>query len=210
MPQIRNLLFDLGNVIIDIDIPGAREQLLSMIHPDADPVEAELALSALVRAYEVNAISTEAFLDGILRNAKPGVHRQDVVTAWNSMIVGIPAYRLTMLEQLKSQYTVVGLSNTNTLHIARVHEYLQQMHDVALFEKEYFHAMYYSHEIHVRKPDAEAFHIVTKDALITPANTLFVDDLRENLRAACRLGFNVLHSPPESEIAEVLKLQGYY
>jgi glucose-1-phosphatase len=210
MAEIRNILFDLGNVIVDVDIAGTEARFLEMMRDDLDATTARAQLTRLIDAYETGVLSTSAFVTGILRDARPGVTADDVLEIWRSMIIGIPRYRLAMLEALRDRYSIIALSNTNTEHVDCIHTHLRDQHGIEDFERKYFHAVYYSHQIRRRKPDIAAFQYVIEDALITPEYTLFIDDLAENIHTARSLGFRVRQSPAHEEIAEVLKLTGYY
>jgi len=210
MKGFRNILFDFGNVIIDIDIPRARSALESLLRTDLSRPATEEHLTRCIHQYETGAIDTDAFIDLILKNAKPHVQKEDVIDAWNSMLIGIPAYRFAMLEALKENFTLLMLSNTNSLHLSWILSHLSDIHGVSDFEKRYFHSIYYSHLIGFRKPQAEAFRYVIEDAFITPSNTLFIDDMEENIIAAKRLGFKTRLFHPDEEIAQVLKELGHY
>ena len=208
--ETTNLLFDFGNVIIDIDIPHAIEQMVQLKSPKVSDEEYDKHVRDLIEKYEVDAISTDRFINGVLQKCHHTVQALDVITAWNSMLVGVPTFRLGMLRKLMERYNVYMLSNTNELHIEWVHKHLREAHGITNFESEYLHGVYYSHLIKARKPNEDAFQFVVDDAFITPARTLFVDDTMENIDAAANMGFQVHFSPPEEEIAEVLKLRGFY
>ncbi len=210
MAGVANILFDFGNVIIDIDIPGAIDRIAALRSPKVTEETYDREIRALVRKYEVDAISTDLFINGILKYADVKVQARDVITAWNSMLVAIPEYRLTMLETLKHNFGLYMLSNTNYLHIEWVHDHLRTTHHIEDFESRFFDVVYYSHLIKARKPDSEAFEHVIRDAMITPEKTLFIDDNEANIEAASALGFQTLLSPPEKDVAEDLKLLGLY
>jgi len=210
MANIRNILFDLGNVLFDLDIQGTTQRLLGFLHPDIPARKAMQVLTQQVRAYETGSIDTNAFVEGILAHARSEVRDTDIINAWNSMLVGMPLYRLSMLETLKQNYTVLLLSNINALHFDYFYNYMAEVHRSADFERRYFHDVYYSHLIGYRKPQREAFQVVIENSFITPAHTLFIDDMPTNIKAAKQLGFKTRLLKPEEEIAEVLKLKGYY
>lgn len=210
MTGVANILFDFGNVIIDIDIPGAIDRIAAFRSPKVSEETYDRELRKLVMKYEVDAISTDLFINGILKYTDHKVQARDVIMAWNSMLVTLPEYRLTMLESLKHEFGLFMLSNTNYLHIEWVHDHLRKTHHVEDFESRYFDVVYYSHLIKARKPDPEAFQYVIRDAMITPGKTLFIDDNEDNIAAASALGFQTLLSPPEKDVAEDLKLLGLY
>ncbi len=204
--KISTLLFDLGNVIIDIDIEGAISRLKSLLRKDADQAIIEKTLID----YECGKISTEIFINNILRQSDRKYQAIDVIDAWNSMLIGVPRYRLTMLEMLRPKYNVYLLSNTNALHLEWVHRHVQRAHKVSNFEDSYFDQAFYSHLIGDRKPNASIFNHVTEEAFLTPDRTLFLDDLEDNIKTAAKLGFHTYHVKQGEEVAEYLKLEGFY
>ena len=104
MNPVANILFDFGNVIIDIDSPGAFDRIAALRSPDIDEETYHKNIIDLAEKLEVDAISTDAFVAGILNLAASGIVEKNVVDAWNSMLVGIPRYRLGMLESLKQNF----------------------------------------------------------------------------------------------------------
>ena len=96
--MIRNILFDLGNVIVDLDIPHCTDQLNNLMrHPDRQD-EIKQSLYGLFRDYEVAAISDELFINSIINISKPQVYAQQVIRAWNSMLIDISRQRLEYLK----------------------------------------------------------------------------------------------------------------
>ncbi len=204
--NIRNLLFDLGNVIVDIDIDGAMSRLRGLFRSDAKQALIDKALTD----YECGRISTDIFINTILSQSERRYQAIDVIEAWNSMLVGIPSYRLDMLEMLRSNYNVYLLSNTNALHLEWIHRYVRKIHHVDSFEKQYFDHAFYSHLVGDRKPNASLFKFITEDAFMTPALTLYMDDVQENLDVAGKLGFETYLVKPGEEITEYLKENGFF
>jgi len=207
---ISNILFDFGNVIIDIDSAAAFDRIAAFRSPHVDEELYSQQIIYMAEKLEVDDISTDDFIDGILRISSPNIARQEVIDAWNSMLIGIPKYRFGMLESLKQNFNLLMLSNTNQLHIAWVHAHLESIHGIHDFESRFFHDVYYSHKIKARKPDPKAFRHVIETSFITPEKTLFIDDIQEYLDTAASMGFQTMLSPPEDEIAETLKILGYY
>ena len=204
--KIKNLLFDLGNVIVDIDIDGALGRVKSLLNEDADTAIIEKTFID----YECGHISTEIFINQILRQSDRKYQATDVIEAWNSMLISIPSYRLAMLEMLRPNYNVYLLSNTNSLHLEWVHRYVKRVHKVSNFEETYFDQAFYSHMIGDRKPNQSIFKHVSEEAFMTPEVTLFMDDMEENITVAAELGFSTFHVKAGEEVAEYLKLEGYY
>ena len=204
--NIRSLLFDLGNVIIDIDIDGAHERLNRFFRKDANRPVIEKAFID----YECGRISTDIFINTLLSQCDRKVQALDIIEAWNSMLIGIPEQRLEMLRLLKKKYSVYLLSNTNALHLEWIHRYLRKEHNVESFEKEFFDHAFYSHLVGDRKPNSSIFKFIAEDSFMTPALTLYMDDVQENLDVAEKLGFNTHLVNPGDEVGEYLKKLSFF
>lgn len=202
LKKYKNLLFDFGKVIIDIDDVGAIERVKKLL-------DNESAFEEALPKYEIGKISTDTFINKLLSQAKPKVQALDVIQAWNSMLIGIPEHRLDMLKALKPNYNLYLLSNTNELHIEWIRRHLLNKHGVKDFEKEYWTKIYYSYLIGERKPNPPIFQYVIKDAAIIPQETLFMDDTEEHLYAASQLGFDTHLVREKDEIGEFLKKEGF-
>ena len=204
--QYRNLLFDFGNVLIDLDIPLAYKRMRELFTKETG---LEVFSEALVK-YEMGKTSTDIFINTLLSQCSPKVQALDIIEAWNSMLIGIPDYRLEMLTMLRPKYNLYLLSNTNELHMEWIHQYLQKKHGVADFEKRYWDGVYYSHQVKDRKPHPSIYQYVIKNAPLDPSVTLFFDDMSDNLNAARELGFGTHLVKEKEEIAEFLKVEGFY
>ena len=186
--KIKNLLFDFGNVLIDIDLDEAYARLESLFRKD---FKREVVEKAYLD-YECGRISTDLFINGILSQCEHRVHALDVIEAWNSMLIGIPEYRLDMLDKLRLNYNVYLLSNTNEIHEAAFNRMLQQTcgyPTLAVF----FDKIYLSHRIGLRKPDPRAFELIIHENNLIPEQTLFIDDSIQHIEAASALGLKTIH-----------------
>jgi len=199
-------MFDLGNVIFDLDIDKTRQSFEKMFRKDAD----KKILDKVFIDYECGRVSSDIFVNTLLSQSNRNVQAVDIIEAWNSMLIGIPTYRLDMLLKLRDRFNVYLLSNTNEIHLEWVRRHLHNVHQVKDFEKRYFDKAYYSHLVGDRKPLPSIFKHVMDDAFMTPALTLYMDDLPENIETAKKLGFHTYLVKEGDEIAEYLKLEGYY
>lgn len=202
----RNLLFDLGNVIIDLDINGAIENLNKLFRKDAD----RNTVDKIFIDFECGRVSTDYFIKTLLSQSHKNVKAHDIINAWNSILIGIPKYRLEMLRMLRNNFNVYLLSNTNAIHLEWVHDYVNRVHQVDHFEKSFFDQAYYSHLVGDRKPLPSIYKHVIDDSFMTPALTLYMDDIQENIDVADKLGFRTHLVREGEEIAEYLKVEGYY
>ena len=199
--RILNIIFDLGGVIVDLDTSRTFDLFIKFFGEEAVELENGYLKSKVLRQYETGSIDTESFLNQLLELTKNGESRSDVVAAWNSMLVRIPEKRVVMLEELRHSHRIFILSNTNELH----ENYFEKMAPgynrlSALFEK-----AYYSHRIGCRKPDSAAFTAVLEGSNLIAEETLFVDDLADNIATAKKLNFQTLHIEQGMEVSDVLK-----
>ena len=77
-------------------------------------------------------------------------------------------------------------------------------HGLSDFESRYFDAVYYSHLIRLRKPERDIYEYVLADADILPGETLFIDDLEENIAGAAELGIRGIVKTPDRDIIDIL------
>jgi putative hydrolase of the HAD superfamily len=190
--MIKTLIFDFGDVFINLDKEGAMNHALELFKLDVFSEEI-IAFNSL---YEQGLISTEEFIDFYLENF-PDLDEEDVLYAWNYIIKDFPSHRLDFIKELASEkkYKLILLSNTNTLHIDWI------KNDVSFYEdfKKCFDVFYLSHEIHLRKPNADIYQFVLSENNLTPETCLFIDDTEENTKAASKLGIHTWNIDPETE-----------
>ena len=192
--MIENILFDLGGVLLNIDMQKTIGAFTSLGWKEDDWKGKPPGSRQLFENLETG-VSTETQFREILCKALPGnLTDQEIDTAWNAMLIdflpGIAGY----LTELKSSFHLYLLSNTNAIHLKRFREIFYQEYGFQL--DDLFEKTYYSHEIGYRKPDQMAYLKVLKDAGILPGKTLFVDDLAMNTDAAEKLGMKVLQIVP--------------
>ena len=199
-------MFDLGNVIFDLDIEKTRQSFEKMFRKDAD----KKILDKVFIDYECGRVSSDIFINTLLSQSNRNIQAVDIIDAWNSMLIGIPEYRLDMLLKLRERFNVFLLSNTNEIHLEWVRRHVQKVHRVRDFEERYFDKAFYSHLVGDRKPLPSIFKHVIDEVFMTPALTLYMDDLQENIDTAKKLGFHTYLVKEGEEIAEYLKVEGYY
>ncbi|MEY8848729.1 HAD family hydrolase [Psychroserpens sp. XS_ASV72] len=182
--KLKSIIFDFGDVFINLDKQGAMDNALQLFELDTFPEE----LIAINTLYEQGLISTEEFLTFYTENF-PELNKNQIIDAWNYILKDFPIGRLEFLKQLKSNHDLqlILLSNTNELHIDWVKQH------VAFYEefKSVFDAFYLSHEIQLRKPNKDIFEFVLDQNQLKPQECLFVDDTKENTDTAERMGIHV-------------------
>lgn len=181
--MIKNIIFDFGDIFIDLD----KEIIFKEIVKFGGSVKLSPEIMTLNHSYEVGAISSKKFIDG-LTEVYPKATSEKISAIWNSMLLDFPEYRLDFLEQLsqEKEFKLFLLSNTNELHI---NEVIRKM-GLKKYNrfKNCFDKFYLSHEIHLRKPNAEIFEFVLHENSLKAHETFFIDDTKENTDAAQEIG----------------------
>jgi putative hydrolase of the HAD superfamily len=203
---IKHIIFDLGNVLLDLDFERANRSFEALIGKDFTRLATSEETKNAFLQLELGHYSEESFINALQRQASVAPDGRKIIDAWNSLLVDVPAKRLKMLEQLKTKgFDLYLLSNTNSIHIQWLKRHLKKVHNVEQFDQQFFTKSYYSHFLKMRKPDPEIYKFVLNDALINRAETLFVDDNEENILSAQQVGINTLHHNSGRDITEIMQ-----
>ena len=188
--KIRNLIFDFGGVIVDLDFSRTVNAFRAAGLFDIEERLSTIKQDKIFFQYEVGALSTKSFRKKLRKHLTPSLFDKDIDYMWNEMLVGIPPYKLDLLLDLKEKYNLYLLSNTNELHW----EYAQN----SLFNykghtwDDFFKKVYLSFQMHLDKPSPEIYQAMIKDAGIKPEESLFLDDIELNCDGARQVGLNAV------------------
>ncbi len=200
--MIKNLLFDLGGVIMDIEKKNCVAAFTRIGLKDALSYFGEYSQQGPFEALESGAISDDEFHAQMRAVIGGNVTDADIDYAFNCFLTGIPAQRLEHLRQLRGKYKIYLLSNTNSI--------MWNSKIAAEFTKEgrtredYFDGMVTSFEAKALKPKAEIFDYAAKKLGINPAETLFLDDSAANCDAARALGWQAAQVAVGTEFIDIL------
>lgn len=182
--MIDTLIFDFGDVFINLDKQGAMQNALNLFK--LDTFEEDMTNTNVL--YEIGKISTEEFIDFYVSKFSY-LKENQVIEAWNYILKDFPKYRLEFIQQLAKEqdYKLILLSNTNDMHIDFIKD------NVSFYEdfKNCFDQFYLSQEIHLRKPNKDIFDFVLENNNLKPEQCFFVDDTKENTDTAKSLGIKV-------------------
>lgn len=202
--NIKNIIFDLGGVIIHLDQPRTDAALAELSGLSSDEFRA-LAAEHLgfFQTYERGEINNNVFLQELQQLLKTPASLPTLVEAWNSMLLELPAENVDTLRRMGDNYRLFMLSNTNEIHIAEVHNRLEAATGLQDFSS-LFEEVYYSQRLGARKPEARAFRHILETHGLQPAETLFVDDNEANIQGAQALGIQTWHYPLNELLENVL------
>lgn len=182
--MIDTLIFDFGDVFINLDKEGAMQNALNLFK--LDTFEEDMTNTNIL--YEIGKISTEEFI-AFYSSKFPHLTKQQLIDAWNFILRDFPKYRLEFLQKLakEQRYKLILLSNTNDMHI----DFIKA--NVSFYEdfKNCFDQFYLSQEINLRKPNRDIFDFVLDNNNLKPEQCFFVDDTKDNTDTAKSLGIKV-------------------
>jgi len=192
--NFKNLIFDFGGVIINID-PDRTVRKFQKLGPNLSSEDAMIVIKdPLFGEFEKGHIGEEDLRFRICRllNLDPKEVSNDAFDdAWNGMILDLPESRLHLLENLSKTHRIFLLSNTNSIHMRYVSKVvkrtIQKDSIDHLFEK-----AYYSFNMGMRKPDREIYDQVLNDNNLIASETLFLDDSPVNFSGAIEAGISTL------------------
>ena len=193
---IKNIIFDLGNVLIPLQVKKAGEVFNSLMNQSLSTDQFIEKNYDAFRQYETGKISTRAFVGAIRQHMRPEVTDDQIKEAWNMVLGDFPGHYVEMLSRLKDHYQLYILSNTNELHA----QFFETRVPGVAHLGDLFDGLHYSHVEGLRKPQPELYEKILRDNNLVPQETLFADDLEENLEAAARQGIQTLLVTPDLDL----------
>ncbi len=189
---IKHIIFDLGGVLLNIDYKLTEKAFLALGIKDFPQLYSQLKQTPLFDDVETGKISGVEFIAQLQQVAGVPLTDEQVVNAWNAMLLNFPLRRLQILQQLSLHYDLVLLSNTNEIHEAAFNKILQREHGIPNIGV-FFDKVYLSHKVGLRKPMPEIFQKVLDDTGFDAEATLFIDDSPQHIVGAEKVGIKAIH-----------------
>lgn len=203
MKKFKALIFDIGDVIIDIDYLVVISEFQKLASVDFGQIISYTKQNRLFDLFETGKISAPDFVLQIRMFLKPGVSDADIIKAWNSILIHYPPQKIELLKQLKKQNLVLALSNINEIHVDALNKAAQEKFSTEKFS-DFFHRAYYSNEVGYRKPEKEIYQMVLQKENLIPEETFFVDDKIENIEVARELGIQAHQLTNRNNLEQLL------
>jgi len=201
---IRNIIFDLGGVILNINPQLTVDAFRNLGWNGFYDENNQSNGKDLFYSIESGEASKETFRDNVRKNISIQRDDNEIDAAWTAMILDIPDDRVRYLGELKKSYRLFLLSNTNEIHRIKFHKEFEANFGYSFYDL--FERNFYSHEMGMRKPNPQIYIQALTEAGLVPEETLFIDDMEENIEAAKTTGMKVLHIQPGTLLE---KLPGY-
>lgn len=205
---MKNLIFDLGDVIIPIDLTAPVRNFAMLANMSEDDVRAIWKEHDMVSRFETGLIDDAAFRNHVRqllgnRDDVPADWADEVIdTAWNTVLLDLPVERIERIKELKQTHRLFLLSNTSPIHIRQVNKMLIALNQPTL--DELFERVFYSYDVQLMKPSPDIYRHVLTEAGLNPEETAFFDDNAANIQAAAALGIQAVHVVPPKTILDYL------
>ncbi len=206
MNTIKNIIFDYGNVIFEINFRIAQQALKNLGIADIEGFFAHKNHNSLFDDFETASISPTQFRAGIRAVAtNQNITDQEIDNAWNSLLIGVSGNNHDVLLEVKNKYRTFLLSNNNEIHYNWIINYLKSTFEIENYDA-FFEKAYFSQHLQLRKPNVNIFEYVIKENNLNPNETLFIDDSPQHIAGAKKVGLQTLLMDAHPEkLADFLK-----
>jgi putative hydrolase of the HAD superfamily len=189
--MIKNIIFDMGGVLVDVHREEAVRQFRAIGVADADRLIDSYHHNGIFLDIESGKIDADTFCRLLCEHAGRDIPREAIAKAWKSIISGPEAYKLDALVELRTKYKLYLLSNNNPILMdwARTSAFSPAGHPITF----YFDKLYISYEMKCVKPGRAIFEAMIRDSGIRPDESLFVEDGLHNIETAKEAGFHTCH-----------------
>jgi len=187
--QIDAIIFDFGGVLYNIDYNLPVQAFRDLGLKNFDQIFTQGNQNKLLDDLEIGTIDQAQFLNGLRDYFDSDVSDEKLLKAWNAILIDIPKSRIDLIHRLRNKYRTFLLSNTNEIHVRTFEKDIEQCMGTAYF-KSAFESIYYSNDLHMRKPDGEIYYELIKRHQLNPGRTLFIDDTEQHVSGARAVGLN--------------------
>jgi putative hydrolase of the HAD superfamily len=202
MAAIRNIIFDLGGVLLDIDFNKTKQAFEKLGVKNFDSFYTKETANPIFESLETGEISNENFYETLAHYCSPNTTHEQIQHAWNKILVAFRKPSVEYLPALKEKYNLYLLSNTNSIH----HECFSKMFANEIGGQPFdsrFTKAYYSHLLQKRKPYPETYLYVLENAGIAAEETLFIDDALANIEGAAKAGLHTRLLLPDERVENI-------
>ncbi|MBI4947197.1 MAG: HAD family phosphatase [Bacteroidetes bacterium] len=189
--SIKNIIFDFGGVILNIDYKLTEIAFAKLGLPDFSNIYSQKNQKELFDLFEKGLITPADFRREVKKYSKQEISDTQIDIAWNAMLLDLPVERVQLLDKLKRTHRVFLLSNTNEIHFTAFSSYMKDKFKRNVFS-DVFERYYVSHKVKMRKPDAEIFEMVVQENMLRKEETLFIDDSMQHIEGARKAGLNAI------------------
>ncbi len=189
LSNIKNIIFDIGGVLVDLDLERCLESFKAIGFEDAKSMVSCYHPASFFGAMERGEITIDQFCDEIRKASGVNMTNEQISAAYSSLLVEIPIEKLRLIKSLRDRgFKIYALSNISELLMNYVLKFFEAD---SLSADDYFDKMFLSYQMGVMKPDPKIYELLISQSGIDPSQTLFIDDAEKNITAAREFGLQV-------------------
>ena len=201
--KIKNIVFDLGGVLVDLDFKAAINGLQQAGFVNVKEQLQSFDREGIFQKFELGEMTAVEFRTAIRENSTVTLTDEEIDALWNAMLLEIPREKLELILDLRGKYMVYLLSNTNSIHWDYVCKNAFNYRGFRV--NDYFEETFLSYEMHLAKPDKAIYEKVLQDANLLAEETLFIDDSEANCKAAEEVGIHAHHYHIGDDLSKVFE-----
>lgn len=185
--MIKNLVFDFGGVIVDIDRDKAVQAFIKIGLADADTRLDKYHQTGIFQDLEEGKLTADEFRKELGELCGRELSYAETRQAWLGFVDEVNLDKVDYVMELRKSYRVYILSNTNPYVMSWACSTEFTPRQIPL--NDYCDKMYLSYQMGHTKPAREIFDLMIADSGLLPAETLFIDDGASNVQIGQELGF---------------------
>lgn len=202
--QIKNIVFDLGDVIINIDFMLTFKAFQEVSDLELDTVIERFESLKIYDRIERGGITNQEFAEFLKKSFDLTISNEEVLIRWSALLLDIPKERIELIQKLALKYRIFILSNTSHPHILDVNKILYKSSGVKNL-KDLCEKAYYSYDLGLRKPEHAIYNHILENSRLKAEETLFLDDNYDNIVAAKEVGIQTIYVQKPTSILEYLQ-----
>ncbi|MDR2285859.1 MAG: HAD family phosphatase [Prevotellaceae bacterium] len=209
MGKIKNIVFDFGGVIVDINQTAALNKFKEIGIDNIEELLDPYRQKGIFCKIEDGSISREDFYAEICRLTGKNIDSKDIDQGWlDFIIMPVEQAKLDYILKLRAKYKVLLLSNTNDIIMRWAMS--EKFSPAGKPLDYYFDELYLSYKLGCMKPDFDIFQIMIEVSGINPAETLFIDDSEANITSGKTLGFKTVLFKKEDCFSDIEDKIAFY
>ncbi|MDR0560309.1 MAG: HAD family phosphatase [Prevotellaceae bacterium] len=203
--SIKNIIFDFGGVIVDIDRDAAVRQFKAAGIADIETYIDPYRQKGIFKDFEDGSVSREQFYEKLALIAGVPVDPEEIDRGWLDFLKKpVSQKKLDYISELRKNRKTMLLSNTNPIIMEWANS--PQFSPSGKPLESYFDIMFLSYKMRCMKPDSRIYSQLVAAANINPEETLFIDDSRANIEAGAACGFRTLLFENDSDFFKIENL----
>ncbi len=202
MKGVKNIILDLGGVILNTNTDETLDAFKTMVKPGIEINYEWEHLPRIIDSLETGKWNKRAFIRYMKPFMRENIDKRQIIDAWCAMLENFPINRIKYIKELSKRYNLYLYSNTDLIHINAFEQDFIYRYGYPL--SDLFLKVYYSSDMGIRKPELEGFKIILSENGLKAEETLFIDDRKENCEAAEEVGIKTISIPFQSGLENAM------